>query len=113
VSRGGFGDEDAAPAPARRAAPAASRAAPVEIVSKPKPEYTQAARDLRIEGAVVLEVTFGASGDIRVLRVVEGLGHGLDEAAVAAAREIRFTPARKDGRPVDHTATLRVVFRLA
>ncbi len=53
------------------------------------------------------------AGELRVLRVIGGLGHGLDEAAVEAAEKIRFKPARRNGQPVDHTATLRVLFRLA
>ncbi len=108
-------DGGAAPAeaPRKRERAAASLDVDVEIVAKPKPAYTDEARRLGIEGDVVLEVTFVASGILEVLGVVEGLGHGLDEAAIHAARKIRFTPARRNGIPVDHTATLRVVFRLA
>ncbi len=114
VRQGGFGDTvAAAPAPRRRERPAQRLDTPVEIVSKPAPVYTAPAREQRIEGEVVLEVVFSASGRLRVLRVRDGLGHGLDEAAIEAAEQIRFTPARRDGRPVDHTTTLRVVFRLA
>jgi TonB family protein len=116
VSRGGFEDEEAAARPTgkrRRTVVAEQPDSPVEIVSKPRPVYTDQAREMRIEGEVVLEVTFVATGKLRVLRVVGSLGHGLDEAAVDAAKKIEFTPARRDGRPVDHTATLRVVFRLA
>lgn len=116
VNRGGFEDEEAAARPAgkrRRTVEAEELDSPVEIVSKPRPVYTEQARELRIEGEVVLEVTFVATGQLRVLRVVGSLGHGLDEAAVDAAKKIEFTPARRNGRPVDHTATLRVVFRLA
>jgi TonB family protein len=117
VKAGGFASGvDAAPAarPAReQRPPAASLDTPVEIVSKPKPTYTDEARRLRLEGEVVLEVTFIASGGLRVLRILAGLGHGLDEAAVEAVQKIHFTPARRDGRPVDQTTTLRVVFRLA
>jgi TonB family protein len=87
--------------------------AEVEILSKPKPIYTDEARRLRIEGDVVLKVTFEASGKLVVLGVVQGLGHGLDQAAIDAAKKIEFNPARRDGQPVDHTANLRVVFRLA
>jgi hypothetical protein len=50
---------------------------------------------------------------VRVLGVASGLGHGLDEAAIAASKKIQFNPARRDGAPVDHPARLRVVFRLA
>jgi TonB family protein len=97
----------------RRETAKASLDTEVEILTKPKPVYTEEARRLRIEGDVVLRVTFGASGTLVVLGVVEGLGHGLDAAAMEAARKITFTPARRNGQPVDHTATLRVVFRLA
>jgi TonB family protein len=86
---------------------------PAEILSKPKPVYTEEARRLRIEGDVLLEVFFGASGQLRVLRVMQGLGHGLDEAAIEAARLVTFRPASRGGIAVDQTATLRVVFQLA
>lgn len=66
-----------------------------------------------IEGEVQLEVLFGASGEIHILRVVRGLGHGLDENAVHAAKAIRFLPAKRDGRAVDSTATVHIIFQLA
>ena len=86
---------------------------PVEIVFKPTPEYTDDARSARIEGTVSLELEFTAAGDVRVLRVVRGLGHGLDEAAQRAALRIRFKPAQSDGRPVDSRATVHITFRLS
>jgi TonB family protein len=86
---------------------------PVEIVFKPTPEYTDEARGARIEGTVSLELEFAAAGDVRVLRVVRGLGHGLDEAAERAALRIRFKPAQSDGRPVDSRATVHITFRLS
>ena len=85
---------------------------PVEILFKPVPGYTEEAKALRIEGAVVLEVEFGAASDIRVLRVLSGLGHGLDEAAARAAGLIRFKPARSAGSAVDFRTTVHIVFRL-
>ena len=112
ISESGFGVE-AAPAPRKREQPQSALDTEVEILSKPKPVYTEEARALRLEGDVVLEVIFEAGGVLRVLAVAQGLGHGLDEAAIDAARKIRFNPARKDGAPVDHEAKLRVVFRLA
>jgi TonB family protein len=86
---------------------------PVEIVFKPTPEYTDEARRGRIEGIVTLDLEFTAAGDVRVLRVVRGLGHGLDEAAERAALRIRFTPAQSDGRAVDSRATVHITFRLS
>jgi TonB family protein len=92
---------------------AAARLTPVEILSKPKPLYTADARAKNIEGEVLVEVRFDSSGDVRVLRVVRGLGHGLDETAVAAAQGIRFRPATRDGAVVDSTALVHIVFQLA
>jgi TonB family protein len=86
---------------------------PVEIVFKPTPEYTEDARSARIEGTVSLELEFTAAGDVRVLRVVRGLGHGLDEAAQRAAVRIRFKPALSDDRPIDSRATVHITFRLS
>jgi len=85
----------------------------VEIVFKPTPEYTDEARSARIEGTVSLELEFTAAGDVRVLRVVRGLGHGLDEAAQRAALRIRFKPAQSDSGPVDSRATVHITFRLS
>jgi TonB family protein len=85
----------------------------VEIISKPSPIYTQEARQLRLEGEVLLEVLFSANGQVHVNRVVRGLGHGLDEAAVTAASQMRFKPAQRMGTPVDSTAIVHVVFQLA
>lgn len=86
---------------------------PVAIQSKPAPVYTEEARRLRVEGDVVVQVVFTSAGEIRIVGVVKGLGHGLDEAAVAATRQIRFTPARRDGQFVDYPATIHVVFALS
>jgi TonB family protein len=85
----------------------------VEIISKPSPIYTEEARRLKLEGEVLLEVLFGANGQVHVNRVVRGLGHGLDEAAVTAASHMRFKPAQRLGSPVDSTAIVHVVFQLA
>lgn len=85
----------------------------VEVLFKPTPVYTEEARKLRIEGDVILQVDFLATGAVRVIRVVRGLGHGLDEAAVKAAEQIRFKPAQASGNPVDSRNTVSIVFRLA
>ena len=86
---------------------------PVEITFKPNPVYTDEARALKLEGEVLLEVMFAANGQLHVNRVVRGLGHGLDEAAIAAANKMRFKPALRNGQPVDSTAVVHVVFQLA
>jgi hypothetical protein len=56
---------------------------------------------------------FGANGELKVNRVVRGLGHGLDEAAVTAANRIKFKPAQRNGSAVDSTAIVHVMFQLA
>jgi TonB family protein len=93
--------------------PAPSDFQPVEVISKPSPVYTEEARQLRIQGEVVLNVIFQANGTIRVIGVVKSLGHGLDQAAEQAAAQIHFKPARRSGQPADFPATLRIQFRLA
>lgn len=116
VKSAGFGSADV-PAPptvqSRTAQAAAARLVPAEILSKPTPIYTDEARSQRIEGEVLLEVVFEASGKLHVVRVVRGLGHGLDENAVHAAEQIRFKPALKDGQPSDSTAVVHIIFQLA
>jgi TonB family protein len=115
VRQAGFGDADAAAVQAVRpkTAETPSRIVPPEILSKPTPAYTEEARRARVEGEVLLEVVLEASGHVRVLRVVRGLGHGLDESAVRAAEQISFKPAMRDGQPSDSTAVLHIIFQLA
>ncbi len=85
----------------------------VEILFKPRPLYSSEARSKRLEGEVVLEILFEKSGEVRVLKVVKGLGHGLDESAVRAAEGIRFRPAESGGVAVDATAKVHIQFLLA
>jgi TonB family protein len=109
----GFADAPQTPRPAPQAPPPPPRAdRPVEVVYKPTPNYTEEARAQHIEGEVTLEVEFTAAGQVRVVRVVRGLGHGLDEMAQRAAEQIRFKPATSKGTPVDFRANLTILFRL-
>lgn len=114
VSTGGFGAQQVAqntgPKIVQDSGPATT---PVEITYKPNPVYTDEARSLKLEGEVLLEMTFYANGTLHVNRVVRGLGHGLDEAAMAAANKIRFKPALRYSQPVDSTAIVHVVFQMA
>ena len=115
VRQSGFGDADVPAPPTVQSRPAevAAKITPAEILSKPTPIYTEEARTKKIEGEVLLEVVLEASGKIRVLKVVRGLGHGLDDAAVRAAEQIRFKPAMRDGQPSDSTAVLHIIFQIA
>jgi TonB family protein len=114
VRQAGFGDADvvAVTAKAKTADPVV-KTLPVEITYKPRPAYTDEGRQLKIEGEVLLDVVFSAGGQIRIVRVVHGLGHGLDESAVHAAEKIQFKPAQKDGHPADFEAILHIEFQLA
>jgi TonB family protein len=113
VQTSGFGDQTVADAPKKKAAAAGPVDTPVNILSKPRPEYTAEGRNLKLEGDVVIDVVFLSNGTIQVNRVVSGLGHGLDEAAVRAAQQITFKPARREGQPVDFPARVRIEFRMA
>jgi TonB family protein len=114
VQQGGFGDaENAKPEAPKKRVDTGPPQTPVEIVFKPKPDYTDDARRIKLEGEVLLRVLFTASGEVRVLGVASGLGHGLDESAIRASQQIKFKPAMRNGQPVDSTATVHIVFQLA
>jgi len=94
-------------------APVQAATTGLEVLSKPPVEYTSEARQLRVQGDVVLRVTFLANGQVVVQSVVHGLGHGLDEEARRVAQQIRFRPATRDGRAVDMTTNITITFQLA
>ena len=114
VQSGGFADANVADnMPKKKAAGSDSSPTMVNILDKPRPQYSAEGRTLRLEGDVVLDLVFQADGTVQVNRVISGLGHGLDEAAERAARQIKFKPAKRDGQPVDFPARVRIEFRLA
>ena len=82
------------------------------LLSKPEPQYTEDARRNQITGTVVLKVVFASSGDVVQIRAVRTLPFGLTERAIAAARQIRFEPAKRDGRPVSVSMQLEYNFNL-
>jgi TonB family protein len=85
----------------------------LEVISKPPVRYTAEARQLKIQGDVVLRVTVTASGQVVVQGVVHGLGHGLDEEARRVAQQMRFRPATRNGHAVDTTTNITITFQLA
>jgi TonB family protein len=114
VQSGGFADATVADnTPKKKAVASESPTTMVDILDKPRPQYTAEGRTLRLEGDVVLDMVFQANSTVQVNRVISGLGHGLDEAAIRAAQQIKFKPARRDGQPVDFPARVRIEFRLA
>jgi protein TonB len=95
------------PKPPPSAKPAAEE--PAVVLFLPEPAYTEEARRMRVSGEVVVEVRLAASGRPHFLRVVTGLGYGLDKAAEEAANRIQYQPARRGGIPIETIA--RVTFR--
>lgn len=82
------------------------------LLSSPSPAYTEEARQLHITGEVVLEIRVTASGQAQFVRLLRGLGHGLDEVAIEAVRGLRFRPARRGGVPVDAITNVTLIFKL-
>ena len=80
----------------------------IKIISKPRPGYTDSARQANIQGTVILRVTFLGSGQIGSISPVKGLGNGLTEQAIAAARRISFEPAKTNG--VGQTVTKQIEY---
>lgn len=82
------------------------------ILSKPQPEYTEEARKNQVSGTVVLQVVLSSSGSVTGVRALSGLPYGLTEKAMAAAREVRFRPAMKDGQPVSQYMKIEYNFNI-
>jgi len=95
VTSSGFSDRTASATEPVARTESKPKVVPVELLFKPKPEYTTEARQLRVEGEVLVEVVFAASGELRVQRVVRGLGHGLDESALRRRDRFVSTPPKR------------------
>lgn len=82
------------------------------IISKPEPNFTEEARKNNVTGVVRLRAVLSASGGVTNISVLKGLPDGLTERAIAAARQIRFNPAQKDGRSVSQWVVLEYNFNI-
>lgn len=85
--------------------------APVGIYT-PDPQYSDAAREAKLQGTVTVSVVIGTDGHVYDPRVIQPLGLGLDQKALEALRLWRFRPAERNGRPVKVAANIEVNFRL-
>lgn len=103
-----------APPPAHEEQPSgcAEEATRPRPISMPQPAYTDDARTALIEGRVRVRIEVDSSGAVSNVEVLEGLGHGLDEAAIEAVRGARFEPATQCGEAVAATFTIAVRFTL-
>lgn len=98
-----------APVPTDACAEPIVKPKPIRV---PQPAYTEAARSANIEGRVRVEVSVDAEGRVTGARILSGLGHGLDEAALGSARQASFAPATRCGKPVNTTFVIAMRFSL-
>ena len=82
------------------------------ITFKPEPAFTEQARKFNVTGVVRLRAILHSSGEMRNVSVVKGLPHGLTEQSVAVAKQIRFTPAQIEGRPVSQYVVLEYNYNI-
>ena len=82
------------------------------IVRKGEPSYTHLARQHRVTGTVMLEAVLASNGYVANIIITRGLKDGLTESAIDSARNIRFFPAEKDGKPVSQRVILEYSFNL-
>ncbi len=82
------------------------------VLFKPEPQYTEEARRADITGTVILRVVFSRTGEVTNIRAIKTLPNGLTEKAIAAARQIRFVPATRNGQPVSMYMQLEYNFNL-
>jgi TonB family protein len=83
-----------------------------QLLKPAYPSYTEEARTLKIQGAVLLEILINANGDVESVILFRGLGHGLDERAIDAAGKLKFSPAMRSGRPISYWQRITVEFNL-
>lgn len=92
--------------------PQTDKTLPLQIITKPRPGYTDAARQNNVQGTVTLRVTFLASGGIGSVSVVSALGYGLTEKAIAAARKIAFLPVNRNDKNINVTKSVQFSFSI-
>jgi protein TonB len=89
-----------------------SQNTPPRVLKHVEPDFSEEAQKSKIQGVVILSVVVGTDGMPHDITVVQGLGHGLDEKAVAAVKQWRFEPGKKDGKAVQATVRMEVTFHL-
>src|SRR5579871_2875949 len=85
---------------------------PPYLLTKVDPEYTDEARQAKVQGYILIHMEVDTKGRPQNIRVVQGLGLGLDERAKEAVSKWTFSPGTVNGKPVVTTATIQVTFRL-
>ena len=85
---------------------------PPRLLREVKADYTEDARQRGVSGDVILEIVVRRDGSVGDVKVLQGLAGGLNERAVQAVRQWRFTPAHRQGAPVDVIVEVAVEFKL-
>jgi periplasmic protein TonB len=119
-SGGGIGDGPPGPGigpngagtPGIYSSPVGGKITPPILIHKEEPEFSEPARKAKYQGTVLLAIDIDTSGHTRNLRVVRGLGLGLDEKAIEAVSRWLFRPGSQDGKPIVTAATVEVNFHL-
>ena len=83
-----------------------------QVLFQPEPEFSEEARKAKAAGNVLVYLQVDENGRPQHVRVLRGIGMGLDEKAVAAVRQYRFKPAMKNGRPVAVEMNVDVTFQI-
>ena len=109
---GGIGDGNGASIDGMKVEQMRAGIKPPVIVYKLEPEYSEMARKARVQGTVCVEAVIDDKGQVRSMRIRDGLGYGLDEQALEAVRQWRFRPATRDGKPVAIVGAFYLTFRL-
>jgi protein TonB len=109
-----LGQNEPPPMPKAVVATAAVEVKAPKVISKPKPEYTEEARQMHVEGVVTIHIRVLPNGSVEVIGVTRGLGHGLDESAKRAILATKFEPATDaSGHPIAWDGVVNVAFQLA
>jgi periplasmic protein TonB len=91
---------------------AGSGVRPPVLLREVRPDYTEEARARKIEGEVLMEIVVSRDGSVGSVRLLQGLGYGLDARATAAVRQWRFSPATRHGVPVDVLVEVAMEFKI-
>jgi periplasmic protein TonB len=89
-----------------------SHTTPPHVIDRADPDYTKEALDAKIEGDVILSLIIGTDGIPSDIKLIRGLGKGLDEKAIDCLQQWRFSPATNHGKPIAQEATFEMNFRL-
>ena len=84
---------------------------PPRLLKRVEAEYTDAARNARVRGAVVLRIVVGVDGAVKDAKVATSLGYSLDEKAIEAVKRWKFEAARRNGQPAEAGLTVEIGFQ--